>query len=171
MFPPARNSTGAANVKALVTVSAATSCRRAALDLLKPRMVHEHRAVRRRYIRTAGRDHILWLHFRVHANGFFYKNMLAQLLGFQHPLLVQFGRQRNVDRINTFVREERVVACADDAPRLDGPIDPAPARLQKACALSRDRDATATSVQRSERMMALAFLRAIEAQPMIPMPL
>jgi len=32
-----------------------------------------------------------------------------------------------------------------------------------------DRDATATSVQRSERMMALAFFFAIEAQPMIPM--
>ena len=40
---------------------------------------------------------------------------------------------------------------------------------QNASALSRDRDATATSVQRSERMMARAFFFAIEAQPMMPM--
>ena len=41
--------------------------------------------------------------------------------------------------------------------------------LQNASALSRDRDATATSVQRWLLMMALAFFFAIEAQPMIPM--
>ena len=62
------------------------------LDLLKPSMVHEHRAVHERYIRgTAGRDHLAYF-IRVHANGFFYKNMLPSCCRVQHPLLVQLGR-------------------------------------------------------------------------------
>ena len=111
ILPPARNSTGAANVKALVTrfgchvVSAKSRS-----TCLKRLMVHEHRAVHERYIRgTAGLDHLFYF-LRVYANGFFDKNMLARRCRFQHPLLVQFGWQRDVDRINTFVREERVVA-------------------------------------------------------------
>ena len=62
------------------------------LDLLKPSMVHEHRAVHERYVRgTAGRDHLAYF-IRVHANGFFYKNMLPSCCRVQHPLLVQLGR-------------------------------------------------------------------------------
>ena len=73
-------------------------------------MVHKHCTVHERYIRgAAGRDHLAYF-IRVHANWFFYKNMLSSRCSLQHPLLVQFCWQRDVDRINTFVCEERGVA-------------------------------------------------------------
>jgi hypothetical protein len=80
------------------------------INLFEAPVVHEHRAVHERYVRAAAAlDHILYF-IRVHADGFFDENVLARRCGFRHPLLVQFCWQRYVHRINTFVREERVVA-------------------------------------------------------------
>ena len=72
--------------------------------------MNEHRAVHEGDARgAAGRDHLLYF-IRVHADGLFDEDVLARRCRFRHPLLVQFCWQRDVDRINTFVREERVVA-------------------------------------------------------------
>ena len=77
-------------------------------------MVHKHCTVHERYIRgAAGRDHLAYF-IRVHANWFFDEDVFAGCCRVQHPLLVQFGRQWDVDRIDIFVIEQRVVAvCAD----------------------------------------------------------
>ena len=73
-------------------------------------MVYKHRAVHERDARgAAGRDHLLYF-ICVHADGFLDEDVFARRCRFQHPLLVQFCWQRDVDRIHTFVREERVVA-------------------------------------------------------------
>ena len=80
------------------------------LDLLEALVVHEHRTIHERYIRgAAGLDHLFYF-LRIYTHRFLYKNVLARRCRFRHPLLVHFGWQRDVHRVNTFVREERVVA-------------------------------------------------------------
>ena len=80
------------------------------INLFETLVVYKHCAVHERDARGAARrDHFLDL-LRVYANGLLYKNVLARRCRFRHPLLVHFGWQRDVHRVNTFVREERVVA-------------------------------------------------------------
>ena len=62
------------------------------LDLLKPSMVHEHRAVHERYVRgTTGLDHLFYF-LRIYTHRFLDKDVFPGGCRSQHPLLVQLGR-------------------------------------------------------------------------------
>ena len=72
------------------------------INLFGTLVVYKHRAVHERDARGAARrDHFLDL-LRIYSHWLFDEDVFAGRCRSQHPLLVQFGWQREVDRINTF---------------------------------------------------------------------
>ena len=80
------------------------------INLFGTLVVYKHRAVHERDARGAARRDHLFYFLRIYTHRLFDEDVLARRCRFRHPLLVQFCWQRDVDRIHTFVREERVVA-------------------------------------------------------------